>query len=202
MIRTLLFDLGNVLVNFSHERMCRQIGALVGRSGEEVHAAIFDGRLQLPLERGEIDQAEFQRRLEARLKVRFDPAELERASCDIFSPNAFVRPLLDQLRHQGYRLVALTNTSPSHYEWVRSRYDVFGPFHSVLTSFAVGAVKPEEAIYRRALREIQCAPAECFYTDDIAEYVAVGRRFGLQAEVFTDAATLLRQLRERGIRVG
>lgn len=202
MLRTLLFDLGNVLVHFSHERMCSQIGALVGRSGAEIHAAIFDGGLQLPLERGEIDQAEFQRRLESRLQAEFDATELERAACDIFSVNASLRPVLDQLRHKGYRLVALTNTSPVHYDWVRSRYDVFAPFHAVLTSFAIGAVKPEEAIFRRALEAIHCEPDECFYTDDIPAYVAAGRSFGLQAEVYTDTQTLLGHLHERGVQVG
>ncbi len=32
-IKTFLFDMGNVLVKFCHERMCRQIGELCGHEG-------------------------------------------------------------------------------------------------------------------------------------------------------------------------
>ena len=202
MIRTLLFDLGNVLVNFSYERMCRQIGALAGLDGAQVHAALFDNSLMLPLDRGEIDGAEFQRRLEQRLGAKFEREALEQAASDIFTLNAPMRPVLDQLRHRGYRLVLLSNTCPAHVESIRRQWDVLAPFHSLVLSYQVGAAKPEEAIYQRALEEIHCDPDECFYTDDVPAYVSAGRRIGLQAEVFTDSANFTRHLRERGVTLG
>ncbi|MCA9054485.1 MAG: HAD family phosphatase [Planctomycetaceae bacterium] len=201
MIRTLLVDLGNVLVPFSHERMCRQIGDLVGLDGAVVHAAIFDSGLLPPFERGEIDAAEFQRGLEQSLSVRFETEALHRAAGDIFDLSLPMRPLLDQLRHQGYRLVMLSNTCTVHYDWLRSQCDVFAPFHALVLSFQVGAVKPEAGIFQRALEVIHCDPEECFYTDDIPAYVEAARRFGLQAEVFTDPASFREQLRGHGVKV-
>jgi putative hydrolase of the HAD superfamily len=199
MLRTLLFDLGNVLVHFSHERMCRQIGALVGRSGADVRTHFFDAGLLRELECGRISEDVVQQALEQRLNVTFDAAALRRATADIFTLNAPLRPLLDELKHAGYRLVLLSNTSVTHYDWVRAQFDVMQPFDACVLSFEVGAVKPEDAIFERALQVIGCEPSECFYTDDIAAYVARGREFGLDAEVFTDAASLCRQLRERGV---
>jgi putative hydrolase of the HAD superfamily len=199
MLRTLLLDLGNVLVPFSHERMCRQIADLAGLEPAAVHAAIFDSGLLPPLERGQIDPPEFQRRLEGHLGLRLETEALHRAASDIFATDLPMRPLLDQLRHQGYRLVVLSNTSVLHYDWVRSHCDIFAPFHALVLSFQVGAVKPEPRIFERALQEIHCDPDECFYTDDIPPYVEAGRRHGLQAEVFTDVANFRRHLRERGV---
>ena len=124
-----------------------------------------------------------------------------RAASDIFESHLPMRPLLDQLRHQGYRLVALSNTSVIHYDWVRNHCDIFAPFHSLVLSFQAGAVKPEPRIYERALEEIHCAPEECFYTDDIPSYVEAGRSHGLQAEVFTDPAGFQRHLRDRGVTI-
>lgn len=201
MIRTLLLDLGNVLVPFSHERMCRQIAALVEADPLAVHAAIFDGGLLPPLERGEVAPAEFQQRLETRLGVRFETDALHRAASDIFDAHLPMRPLLDTLRHQGYRLVMLSNTSIIHYDWLRSWCDIFAPFHALVLSFQAGAVKPEPRIFEHALREIHCDPDECFYTDDIPAYVEAGRRAGLQAEVFVGVPAFVRQLRERGVAV-
>ena len=59
--------------------------------------------------------------------------------------------------------------------------------------------RSEPAIYEAALREIGCEPGECFYTDDIPQYVAAGRQHGLQAEDFTDVPSLIRHLRCHGI---
>jgi HAD superfamily hydrolase (TIGR01509 family) len=201
MIRTLLLDLGNVLVPFDHQRMCRQVGELVGADPNAVRAAIFESGLLPPLERGEILPTEFQRGLEQQLDVQFDTEALHRAASDIFDCDLPMRPLLDQLRHQGYRLVMLSNTSVIHYDWLRGWCDIFAPFHALVLSFQVGAVKPERKIFERALEEIHCDPSECFYTDDIPAYVAAGREVGLQAEVFTDIENFRRQLRGRGVTI-
>ncbi|MCH7689346.1 MAG: HAD family phosphatase, partial [Planctomycetes bacterium] len=49
------------------------------------------------------------------------------------------------------------------------------------------------------LETIDCDPAECFYTDDIAHYVETARSYGLQAEVFTDAERLQKHLGQLGV---
>jgi putative hydrolase of the HAD superfamily len=60
-------------------------------------------------------------------------------------------------------------------------------------------VKPEPAIYQAALAKIGCRPEQCFYTDDIADYVQAGRSFGLDAEVFATTTELESQLSDRGV---
>jgi putative hydrolase of the HAD superfamily len=198
-IRTFLFDMGNVLVHFSHERMCAQIGALCDKPASEIRSLLFDTGLQHDFERGWISEAELHRRLEEAAGRSIDFNRLRRAGSDIFHLNATIVPLLDALRARGRRLVLLSNTSISHYEFVRDEFEVLDRFDDLVLSFRVGAIKPEAAIFHAALDAIHCDPVECFYTDDIAAYVAAGRSFGLQAEVFTDTATLVDQLRARGI---
>ena len=78
---------------------------------------------------------------------------------------------------------------------MRQQFGILDAFDALVTSCSVGALKPSDAMYAAALREIQCDPGECFYTDDIPEYVAAGRRHGLLAEVFTDAAALRSKLK-------
>lgn len=190
MLRTILFDLGNVLVHFSHEQMCRQIGELAGREPDDVRRQLFDSGLLRELECGRLTEDEFRDRLEAALRTRMPLPELRQAASDIFTLNAPLRPMLDDLKRRGLRLVLLSNTSRTHFDWVRANFDVMQPFDELVLSFEVGAVKPEEAIFRRALEAIRCRPEECLYTDDIAAYVERGREFGLRGEVFTTAERL------------
>lgn len=199
MIETFLFDMGNVLVHFSHPLMCQQIAAVCGCGADEISQLLFAGGWQLELERGEISEDEFRQRLEVHFDRRLDLAELVRAASDIFTLNAPMVPILKSLRGQGKRLVLLSNTSISHIEFVRREFDVLSYFDDLVLSYEVGAMKPDPAIFQAALRKILCPPEHCFYTDDIALYVEQGRRHGLQAEVFTTAESLVKQLAERGI---
>jgi HAD superfamily hydrolase (TIGR01549 family) len=199
-VRTLLIDLGNVLVYFSHARMCTQIAEVCRASPADLEQVLLKQHLQRRFERGEICEDGFREVLEAEFGRSLDAETVKRAAADIFTLNEPMVPLLDRWKRDGYRLVLLSNTCVTHYEWVRDRFDLLSRFDDCVLSYRVGAVKPEEAIFQAALAAIDCLPDECFYTDDIEEYVARGRSFGLQAEAFRDVATLTRQLEQRGVK--
>lgn len=200
-IKTFLFDLGNVLLFFSHEQMCDQLGELCGRSGREIRELLIDSEQHLVYERGEIDEDEFHQWFQDITRTQVPLPALRDAVADIFEENASMFPVLDQFKQRGHRLVLLSNTNASHIRFVRRKYDVLERFDDLILSFETGAVKPESRIFEEALRRIGCAPQECFYTDDIPHYVERGRTFGLQAEVYTDTPSFLSQVEQRGIRL-
>lgn len=199
MIRTCLFDMGNVLVFFSHDRMCEQLGQLCGRPMEEMRGLLLDSGVQWNYERGRLSPTQFHDWFQSLSDRTVSFHEMVQAGSDIFWLNESIVPVLDQLKARGLRLVLLSNTCLTHFEWVRDHYDVLQRFDACVTSCGAGAIKPEPAIYEAALRAIECEPGECFYTDDIPKYVAAGRQHGLRAEVFTDATTLQRHLHEHGV---
>lgn len=197
-LKAFIFDLGNVLLLFSHDRMYAQVAALCGQSPDEVRRSFLLDDLGERFERGAFTEDELQRELERRLGARFERHALLRAIGDIFTPNVAMLRLVDELRRQGYRLVLLSNTNSVHVRWIRSQYDVLSKFDACVLSHEVGALKPEPAIYAAAIACAGCAPEECFYTDDIGTYVAAGRKSGLCAEVFTGAG----EFREHAARFG
>jgi len=201
MIRTCLFDMGNVLVFFSHDRMCEQLGRLCNRSTEEIRILLLESGVQWDYERGRLSPTQFHEWFQDATDRTFSFDELHRAGSDIFWLNEPIVPVLDQLKAQGMRLVLLSNTCLTHFEWIRDHYDVLQRFDACVTSCGAGAIKPEPAIYEAALSQIDCEPGECFYTDDIPKYVAAGRQHGLLAEVFTDVPTLLGHLSQQGVAV-
>ncbi len=201
MIRTFLFDMGNVLTRFSHDTMCEQIGQLCGLSGQATFRLLIDSGLQWEFERGRISEVAFRDQLSELVGKSLDLAALRKASSDIFDPIVEMKPILWSLKQQGYRLVLLSNTTVSHFDWIRGRYDFLIPFDHCIVSFEAGAMKPDPPIYEAALQAIHCEPHEAFYTDDIPEYVVKGREYGFQAEVFTGPADLLQHLATRGIHV-
>lgn len=197
-IRTILYDLGNVLVYFSHERMYEQMGSLCGRSGSQVRTFLQAGSLA-DFERGRIDENSLHARLETWCGRSLDRAALRRAGSDIFWPNEPMFAVARALKRRGMRLVLLSNTSAPHIEHVRSRWPILELFDSLVLSFEVGATKPDEEIYAAALARIECDPSECFYTDDIPAYVEAGRSHGLVAEVFTGVEDHREQMARLGV---
>ena len=74
-------------------------------------------------------------------------------------------------------------------------------FHRLVLSHEVKAMKPQPEIYRAAIDAAQCRPEECFFTDDILEYVEGARRMGIDAVQFESRQQIERELTARGIAV-
>ncbi|MFO0948072.1 MAG: HAD family phosphatase [Planctomycetota bacterium] len=199
MIDTLLFDLGNVLVYFSHERMFAQMAELCGRSPAEVVTLCRQSGINDRFERGEISEAEYHREFEALVRSNVDPEKLYQAASDIFWSNDSIRPIVAKAKQRGLRLVLLSNTTSAHFRFIQERFDVLEPFDEWIVSYEVGAMKPDAPMYEAALERIQCPPQRCLYLDDLEANIQAGRDFGLQAEVYTDTPTLLNHLKERGL---
>ncbi|HWL07393.1 MAG TPA: HAD family phosphatase [Planctomicrobium sp.] len=194
-LKTIIFDMGNVLTFFSHEKMCRQIAQLCGCSTESLRQELIDSGLQWEFERGRIDEHQLKTRLEARYGCRLDLSELCRATADIFTLNSTIVPVLDELKRRGLRLVLLSNTCVTHVRFIQQEFDVLNRFDHLVLSFEVGAVKPEPAIYQAAIQAAECEPHEALYTDDISEYVEAGRSHGLNAVVFTTTEAFVNDLK-------
>ncbi|MCC7422276.1 MAG: hypothetical protein IT428_18515, partial [Planctomycetaceae bacterium] len=178
MIRTCLFDMGNVLLHFSHEKMCAQIGALCGLSELEMRALLHDSGTQLDFERGRMSEPEFHRWLVAKVAMDMEIDALRVAASDIFVLNEPMLPILDRLKELGIRLVLLSNTSVSHFEFIRERFDVLDRFDDFVVSFRAGAVKPEAPIYEAALALYILSP--------LPVVMAMERWFGLSMAVPPD----------------
>jgi len=200
-IRTCLFDLGNVLVYFSHDRMIDNVARLTAIPESGVQEILLDSGLQWRLERGELTENEFHSEFADRSGIDVDPDQLRHALADIFELNAPMIPLLEELRSLGIRLVLLSNTTVTHIEFIRSRWPVLDLFDAVTTSWQVGILKPDPRIYESALAQANCAPADCFFTDDIEDYVNQAVLMGIQAHVYQNTTTTRATLRALGIGV-
>jgi len=197
----LYFDLGKVLVDFSVERMLRQMGDVSGIEPEQVREAIFDRGLLLQHENGRIGSREFYEAFCTATRTRPDQQRLEAAAADIFELNWPMLPLVAHLGHAGYRMGILSNTCEIHWEYCLRRYRILSECFGVhALSYRVGAVKPEAAIFHAAAEMAGCRPEEIFFADDIAGHVAGARAVGFDAVQFTSAAALADELRRRGIR--
>jgi FMN phosphatase YigB (HAD superfamily) len=201
MIKTIIFDLGRVIVNFDFQRGYNRMAQLCSYPAEDIPARIGSCDLVTRFESGQVEPEDFVQELSALLELNVDYREFCDIWSSIFLPETLIpESLLERLK-SSYRLVLLSNTNAIHWEMISAHYPLLKHFDERVLSYRVGALKPDPKIYRAAIDAAECAPEECFFTDDIAAYVEGARRHGIDAVQFQNRAQIENELRQRGVEV-
>jgi 2-haloacid dehalogenase len=104
--------------------------------------------------------------------------------------------VLAKLHEAQVPLYALTNWSAEKFPHAEERFAWLDWFDGIVVSGRVGMVKPDPEIYEHLLDTFGLNAADTFFTDDHEPNVIAARAAGIDAHLFTDAATLRRQLVE------
>ena len=200
--RFFFFDVGNVLVHFSHERSRDQIASVLELDPRQVQRVVFEEGLQERYESGEVSSQQFAEALLWFSELQVPYRLVIEAASRIFSLNRELIPLLTALRTANQPLGILSNTCPGHWQEVLRVAPLIQPYfrHFVL-SHESKCMKPDSRIYQDAIR-MAGEPAELiFFVDDRPENVEAARLAGLDAHLYESADRLFHALDERGVRL-
>ena len=198
MYKAIIFDLGRVLINFDFARGYRALEPLCPYSAAEIPKRLSTTTLVQDFETGLLEPHDFVARMGELLGFSLHYDQFCSIWSSIFAETLVPESLLESLAAR-YRLLILSNTNAIHFESVRERYPLVRHFHDLVLSYEVKAMKPHREIYDRAIELAGCSPSQCFYTDDIAEYVEAARELGIDAAQFCGVEQLMEELRRRGI---
>lgn len=197
MVKTVFFDLGNVLIHVNFPKLLTGLEALSGLKMEEIQAFLEKENLRKIYETGKISTQDLYFALNKRAKKDFSLTEFEVAFSNIFTPKTEVWPIVEHLKKENVQLILLSNTSECHFEYSKKHYPVLQLFDEFVLSYKVGVWKPDPKIFETAMKKARCAPENCFYTDDIPEFIESAKNLGLPGAVFQDAVTLKKDLAAR-----
>jgi len=200
MIRTIFFDLGQVIVPFDLKRGYAALAPHCPHPPEEIRARIAAADLVRPFEEGRIPPEQFVRDVSQLLDLAVSYEQFCELWSSIFLPETLIPESLVKGLARRYRLLLLSNTNAIHYRMIRANYPLMRHFHDQVLSYEVRALKPADRIYQEALRRAGCRPEECFYTDDVPEYVEAAKRHGIDAVRFESAEQLELELKSRGVK--
>jgi epoxide hydrolase-like predicted phosphatase len=199
MIKTIIFDLGKVIVPFDFSRGYRAMEALCGTPAADIPARIATTDLVTRLETGLIEPRDFVQELSTLLGLKVDYDQFCGIWSSIFLPDTLIADDFLAALHRHYRLLLLSNTNAIHFAMIRANYPLLRHFDHFVLSHEVKAMKPDPRIYQAALDQARCTPAECFFTDDIPVYVEGARRMGIDAVQFESSEQIQRELQARGV---
>lgn len=184
MIEAVVFDIGNVLIEWQPERF---YDAAIG---PEARCAMF-AEVDLHGMNDAIDRGgDFQGTIYAtaeryphwRKEIRLWHTNwIDMASPAI--PHS-VR-LLRALRAGGVPVFALTNFGIGSFAYARTQYDFLNEFDRAWVSGHMGVIKPDPRIYELAEADCGLAPAALLFADDRADNIAAAAARGWQVHHFT-----------------
>ncbi|MCM8763672.1 MAG: HAD family phosphatase [Candidatus Omnitrophica bacterium] len=197
-IKTIIFDLGNVLIRFSHSIAAKKLTQYSPYSHEEIHNLIFDSNIVSRYETGKIKTKDFFFRLKKLLKLNIGYLELRRIWNEIFFANPPVELIVKKLKGR-YRLILLSNINYSHFAYIKEKFPVVGEFDRIILSYRVGFRKPHPLIYKKAIEVSNCLPGEILYIDDRVDLVSAALVLGINALCFRTVGELKKAMGRLGV---
>jgi len=198
-IKAVIFDLGNVLVNYDVKKAARRFSEAGGISQLRIWAHFFLSKFEQAYTRGEISTREFYREATRVFKNPIPYKTFKHYWNDIFWENPGMERLLVRLK-KHYPLYLISNTNALHYNYIRKNFRLLRHFKRKFPSHEVGARKPDLKIYQRVLRRIGLRPEETVFIDDMKSFIEGAKKAGMNTIHFRGLDRLTRDLKQLGIK--
>ena len=201
MIRNIVFDMGNVVIQFDPKSFIDREGILDPEDRKLVMNELF-----LSVEWAQMDAGTLTEETAEPLILPRFPERLRGKVRNLLYNWSYPRDmipgmedLIKRLKEAGYRIYLLSNASSAQHEYW-PKYPVSGYFDGKMISCDVKVVKPMWEIYHLFTDRFALDPEECLFIDDATNNVAAAIACGWKGIVFHGSAAELREkMREFGI---
>jgi epoxide hydrolase-like predicted phosphatase len=199
-IKTIIWDLGGVLVRTEDHTARHELAARLGTDWLTLTNAVFGDDGDYRAQVGEITSAEQWASAAARLNV---PAEeIPAMQKDFFKGDVLDVELIETIRRlkPTYTTALLSNAMDDLRREIFENWKIDDAFHHIVISAEIGMKKPDRGIYDLTIAKVGVAPHEAVFIDDMPENIAAaqaaglhGIRFQNREQALADLEALLKQ---------
>lgn len=196
MIKTVIFDIGNVMVDFCFDKFIRK-----NKDPEQICERIRKATLESGFW-GELDLGILSYEEVLQKFIDMDP-ELESQIRAIFNDTTgivlkrdYAIPLVKKLRQNGYQVLALSNFPEKVYLENREPLAFLEEMNGDILSYRDHVIKPDPKIYRLLQERYGFLPEECVFVDDLQENLDAAKEQGWRTILFTGYEQMLAALQE------
>ena len=202
MINTIIFDIGNVLLDFDYMKQFRRL------FDEETAKTIANISIRKPEVWIEMDRGVLSYDEAVELVVRGAPhleKEIRLAIKELYArveAFPYARDWVRSLKEKGYRIYILSNYGEKPFADSKERMPFLQHTDGQLISYEIREVKPSAAIYRAICERFSINPGEAVFIDDSASNIAGAKDFGFHTVLFTDYLGAIAQLKSLPLAYG
>ena len=199
MIKNIIFDLGNVLLNF--KPMVYVNSKIPDKEkSKQIYKEIFESYEWAMLDRGVITEEEAinifcNRNMEDSKSIRLVMDNWYQ----LLTPIEGTIEILRVLNSAGYKNYVLSNYQLLAFQNVTKRFDFFSCFDGGIISYKEKLLKPEKDIYDKLIKKYNIDPKESIFIDDTKENVESAKLLGFKTILFTDSIDLREKLAEYNV---
>lgn len=199
MITTIIFDIGNVLADFTWEAHYRSFGY-----SEEILQRLADATVKNPLwneyDRGVMSDEEIIRGfIENDSGIEKEIRETLRDKGTMVVRNDYAIPWIQKLKEKGYRCLYLSNFSKSSHVQCAPSLDFLPYMDGGILSYQEKIIKPMPEIYQLLIDRYGLKPEECVFLDDTKHNLDAAEKFGIHTIHFQNQEQAIEELRKLGV---
>jgi HAD superfamily hydrolase (TIGR01509 family) len=198
-VKTIVFDLGKVLVDFDYSIAGRKLAARASMAAAELGQFLIHVPLIIRYETGLITSEEFYQEVRAASGYLGDMEEFAALFADIFTPIEPMIQLQTQLRRHGYPTFIFSNTNELAVRFIRKNLPFFNNFDGYILSYEHRSMKPDARLYEVVEEQSGSRGAEILYLDDRPENVDAGAQRGWQVILQQSADKTRAKINELGL---
>jgi FMN phosphatase YigB (HAD superfamily) len=199
MIRSVISDLGRVILWFDNQIFFNKMTAYCALSAEKIREYSHgDVALIESFDLGRVTPEEFYHEVISRLGAKIGMEEFYAVYSDVFRLIAPAFEAIKKLRGR-HRLILLSNTDVKRFGFIKSRFPEIFIFDGYVLSYELGWLKPDRRIFEAALKMAGSPPSECLFIDDIEENTQAAAALGMRTITFRPETDLEKALQEAGL---
>ncbi len=201
MIRNIIFDIGNVLLNFKPEQFLKRFIKDKLRIKEFI-VNVIKTELWLNLDRGIVSLQEARNEYlerypeESNLILTFFNHWKE-----MLTPITQNIQILRELKSNDYRIYFLSNFIKEAFDYVQDRYEFFTLVDGIVISSEIKYVKPETKIYQCLLEKYNLNPEQCVFIDDLETNLPQAHSLKIKTIHYLKDTDLRSELRKLNINI-
>lgn len=186
MIKTIIFDMGGVIITLDNEEAGKRFVALGLENFNELMNPYKQNGINGDLEEGKLTEEEYRKEMSRMLGRVVTFEELRHCWLGyVKEVPANKLKVLRDLKEKGYRVVLLSNTNPYMSSFTDSEdfsgdgHPIGDYFDAMYRSYEVKYMKPDESFFRYVLSKERVFPEETLFVDDGPRNVAAASELGI-----------------------
>lgn len=187
-LRNIIFDLGGVIINVNYHKTSEAFQKLGIKNFDEIYSKAKQSTLFDDLEKGLIENLEFENRLKEFLPSAANEDLINAWNAMLMNIPEERIEFLTKLKQQ-YRIFLLSNTNRIHVSaFMKSMMEVYNRnifeeiFENYYLSCDIGMRKPDPEVFEYVLSENKLSAGETLFIDDSPQHIEGALKAGLMAE--------------------